>query len=218
MLEQSAFLIEESDSISGVTHKTTADKAIYSGKFSEYIVTKSKLIKESLVVTDMLNDRDGVDIINSSIKELIFSDCVKKFSEIYSNFIELKEVQESNLDNQFKFSITEEDSENFIYRFKEAIDIPFYSVRSIKIFINGYNEISESINFDLDLLRDESRYKYKITSNTIEIIILTNLTASLTKEFLKTFTYKKMDSSCSEIKEIYIIINDILIYKTEIEI
>ncbi|QCD53104.1 DUF5416 family protein [Campylobacter sp. RM16192] len=221
MLEKIAFLVEEGDNSSSIIDKTDVDKAIYRGKFREYIVTKSRLLKNSLVITDMLSNRDGVDIIDSSIRELVFSDCIKNFNEIYSNFIEIKEADGLNFSKQFKFAVTEEansiDSENLIYSFKEDIEVPFDSVRSIKIFINGYNEISESVNFNLELLQDGSEYKYKITSDTIEITILTNLTPNLTKEFLKTFAYKNVDSNFGDLKEIYVIINNILIYKTEIK-
>ena len=70
MRKNSFFLIEESEKTSDTIDKTDIDKAVYSGKFDEYIIAKSHLLKDTLIVTDMLSGRDGVDIINSSIDEL----------------------------------------------------------------------------------------------------------------------------------------------------
>ena len=218
MRKNSFFLIEESEKTSDTIDKTDIDKAVYSGKFDEYIIAKSHLLKDTLIITDMLSGRDGVDIINSSIDELIFKDCVKKFSEIYSNFTDAKEFNDTNSEsNVSKWLKCNDYNDEFTFKFTDEIEISSDIVKSIKIFINGYDESSESVNLNLEFLKDVSEYKYKITSDTIEISILTKMTADLASKFLKTFLYKKIGSDFSGIKEIYVVINDALAYKTEIK-
>lgn len=220
MQNSRTFFVEEGESANAVD-KIYADKAIYIGKFNEYIITKSHLLKDTLIITDMLSDRDGVDIVNSSIGELVFADCVKNFSEIYANFIELRNCDKDIKDTNFKFEVTEEQensAKNLIYKFEQAIDVSDEIVKSIKIFINGYDESSESISLNLQILSEDSRYKYKITSNTIEITVLTHMDARSVKEFLDTFVYKKMNYKFDDAREIYVIINNKLAYRTEIKI
>lgn len=218
-MQTRAFAIEESDN----SHKIVKDdinKAVYSGKFEEYIITRSHLLVDTLVVTDMINERDGVDVINSSIKELIFSDCFKKFDQVL-NEVSLK--NHLNTDENFKFEIIEEPFDEYkgdfrVYKFEENIKILDDIVRSVKIFINGYDESSESVYLDLQILDNKSVYKYKITNDTIEISISTHMQARVVSEFLKTFAYTKMSLAPKKAKEIYIIVNDKLLYKFDIKI
>lgn len=218
-MQTRAFAIEESSN----SHKIVKDdinKAVYSGKFEEYIIARSHLLVDTLVVTDMINERDGVDVINSSIKELIFSDCVKKFDQVL-NEVSLK--NHLNTDENFKFEIIEEPfdeckSDSCVYKFEENIKILDDIVRSVKIFINGYDESSESVYLDLQILDNKSVYKYKITNDTIEISISTHMQARVVSEFLKTFAYTKMSLAPKKAKEIYIIVNDKLLYKFDIKI
>nr|WP_253908172.1 DUF5416 domain-containing protein [Campylobacter sp. RM16188] len=168
----------------------------------------------------MIHERDGVDVINSSIKELIFSDCVKKFDQVL-NEVSLK--SHVNTDENFKFEIIEElfdecKRDSCVYKFEEDIKILDDIVRSVKIFINGYDESSESVYLDLQILDNKSVYKYKITNDTIEISISTHMQARVVSEFLKTFAYTKMSLAPKKAKEIYIIVNDKLLYKFDIKI
>lgn len=218
-MQTKAFVVEESFGSKEIL-KDDMTRAVYSGKFSDYIITRPHLLSDMLIVTDMINGRDKVDIINSSIKELVFSDCVKNFDEICSKISQDK-LDESG--ENFKFEVVKEPisdpKKSFLsYKFKEEIKILDEAVRSVKIFINGYNENSDSVYLNLQMLDEKSEYRYKITSDTIEISITTNMQASRISEFLATFTYKKISSSIKSLKEIYIVINDKLSHKLNIEI
>ncbi|MDO5045456.1 DUF5416 family protein [Campylobacter sp.] len=217
-MKTKAFEIQEGES-QNIRTKSDMATAFYSGKFSQYIITKSHMLKDSLIVTDMVSLRDKVDIVNSSIKELVFSDCVKKFDEIWAEFENLSENNGLNADKNFKPQPLDSAKNNyFIYKLKDDIEIPEGIVKSVKIFINGYDESSESLNLDLQMLDEKSEYKYKIMSDAIEISLITDIKSNAAKNFLKTFTYKKIASGPKSMKEIYLIINDKLLYKTKIEI
>lgn len=208
-MQTKAFMIEEDNG----SHKAIKDdisKAVYSGKFKEYIIAKSHLLEDTLIVTDMISERDKVDIINRFIKELVFNDCVRNFDEIWN---------EASLNKNFKFEVIEEPvNDSCVYKFKEDIKILDSTVRSVKIFINGYDESSESVYLDLQMLDEKSVYKYKITSDTIEISIITDMKSSKISELLKTFVYTKMSLDAKRVREIYVIINDKLSHKFNIEI
>lgn len=198
---EQAFLVEEVGEGSKLD-EAGSRKAFYSGKFNEYIITKSHSLKNTLVITDIISGRDAVDAINSSIKELVFRDCVKTFSELYK----IEDVP---------FEVVEH--RNFSYKFSENIKIYDNIIKSIKIFINGYDENSDSVSLDLTMLGENSEYKYKIAGSTIEMTMTVNMSVGFVEGFLDTFIYKNL-SEKSSAREIYVIVNDKLVYKTRIEI
>ena len=192
------FVVEECEVTS--SDKISIDEAVYSGNFNEYIISKSHSLDNTIIITDMLSNRDGVDIVNNSIKRLIFRDCTKSFSEICKGC-------KSNLIEQ---------SDDLVFKFVNNILLED-DVKSIKILINGFDEFSESVSLDLEILNDKSKYKYKITSSLIEIIVLANLSKYDAQRLLKSFIYKRISPKSSSLKEIYVIINEKLFCETTVE-
>lgn len=179
--------------------KTSIQEAVYSGNFHEYIISKSHSLDDSLIIADMFSNRDGVDVINASIDRLVFKDCVKNFNEIYFDRKEI--VTKSQNEKVFKF---------------DDFEMP-ESIKSIKILINGFDEFNESASLDLQLLPQNSKYKYKITSNTIEILIFGDFDMDLAKKLLASFVYEKKLEKSTILKEIYVIIDEKLFYEISIK-
>ncbi|MGP1485361.1 MAG: DUF5416 family protein [Campylobacter sp.] len=192
------FIVEEIGE--NTANKTNLQEAVYLGNFREYIISKSHSLRDTLIVADMFSNRDGVDIINSSIKRLIFKDCVKNFEDIICDCGSKSPKLQSK-------SIFELDKNLNICQ----------KVSRIKIFINGFDENSESVSLDLRLLSDKSEYKYKITNNTIEILIFDDLDPKVTQNLLSSFIYEKKIKKDTALKEVYVIIDEKLIYEAKIE-
>lgn len=192
------FVVEEGKK--NKADKTSVQEAVYSGNFGDYIVSKARSSADTLIVADMFSDRDGVDVVDSSVKQLVFRDEVKNFSDLLSNL----SAETASGRNRLFFS------------FENDFKITS-GVKSIKIFINGFDENSESVSLNLELLNQNSFYKYKIAADAIEMSIIGELDAKTASNILKSFTYKKISGKNSCLKEIYVIIDGKLVYKTGIK-
>ncbi|WXG61274.1 DUF5416 family protein [Campylobacter concisus] len=63
-------------------------------------------------------------------------------------------------------------------------------VSSIKISISGYDESSDSLDFDLNLLSLSVPYRYAISNGCFEMCIFLKEDKEVVEKFLSTFSYK----------------------------
>ena len=97
--------------------------ASFERNFNEYQISRAKLTDEFVIV----NDGKICDLIGREIAKFLFKDCEKSFDEV----INLKREEHVGL---------------------VGLKIEDELVSSIKISINGYDESSDSLDLDLNLL------------------------------------------------------------------
>lgn len=93
---QRAFFIEEGSSNDTIDDSEVTAK--YSGKYSEYEIKPSKNMPGFYLIKDLIKNRDSSDLINSKIKKIIFSDCVKTFDEMINGLQNSTKIEENLVD------------------------------------------------------------------------------------------------------------------------
>ncbi|MBE2984902.1 hypothetical protein CCAL9344_03955 [Campylobacter sp. RM9344] len=148
--------------------------AFYDFNFNECEILKPLNLREFVII----KHESGCDLVDESIEEFVFADCVKNFSELT--------VSESN--NLF-----------------DGLNIKDEIIKSLKIIIKGYNESTDSINFDLDKINLNAPYRYAITSNGFEMSMTLNEKADRVIDFLRSIECS-FDDGCKH--DVLIYIND----------
>lgn len=166
-MEKTAFIIEENDT---EVVSNFENKVVYSGKFCEYDIVKSDEFGDFFKITDKVENRDGVGLINSSLKELVFADKTIKFSEILQNFDK----------------IISDDFANFNFGAEILVGLVAHSNIVIKIY--GFDENKDSFTFDLETFPKDAKYKYSIRENEF-CADMKFAKPFLISDFVKTFSF-----------------------------
>ena len=85
-------------------------------------------------------------------------------------------------------------------------------VSSIKISISGYDESSDSLDFDLNLLSLSVPYRYAISNSCFEMSIFLKESKEVVEKFLSTFSYKFETNSGKE-RHLIVFVNESKIYE-----
>ena len=85
-------------------------------------------------------------------------------------------------------------------------------VSSIKISISGYDESSDSLDFDLNLLSLSVPYRYAISNGCFEMSIFLKERNEVVEKFLSTFSYKFEANSGKE-RYLIVFVNESKIYE-----
>ncbi|TKX30701.1 DUF5416 family protein [Campylobacter estrildidarum] len=84
-----------------------------------------------------------------------------------------------------------------------------------KIEIFNYDNVNDSLNFNLEMFPSGASYKYGISQNTMYVILQGKMSSVSLFNFLKSFVYKnKNEQSCNKI--FILTFNHRLIYKLEV--
>ena len=85
-------------------------------------------------------------------------------------------------------------------------------IKSIKISIGGYDESSDSLDFDLNLLSLSVPYRYAISNGCFEMSIFLKESKEVVEKFLSTFSYKFEANSGKE-RHVIVFVNESKIYE-----
>lgn len=156
---QRAFFIEEGPSKDTIDDSEITAK--YSGKYSEYEIKPSKNMPGFYLVKDLIKNRDSSDLINSKIKKIIFSDCIKTFDEIIKGLQNTHKIEENLLHGlkniidkkprSLVFSIDEDLS-------KEVKEESFKTEENTELKNNITTKENKEVEkvFQQDILKDEA--------------------------------------------------------------
>ena len=157
--------------------------ASFERNFSEYQISRAKLAEEFVI----LNDGKICDLIGREVVKFLFKDCKKSFDEM----INLKKEEHISL---------------------AGLKIEDELVSSIKISISGYDESSDSLDFDLNLLSLSVPYRYAISNGCFEMSIVLEEDKEVVEKFLSTFSYKFEANSGKE-RHVIVFVNESKIYE-----
>ena len=157
--------------------------ASFERNFSEYQISRAKLADEFVIV----NDGKICDLVGREIIKFFFKDCEKNFDEM----INLKREKCINL---------------------SGVEIKDELIKSIKISISGYDESSDSLDFDLNLLSLSVPYRYAISNGCFEMSIFLKERNEVVEKFLSTFSYKFEANSGKE-RHVIVFVNESKIYE-----
>lgn len=157
--------------------------ASFERNFSEYQISRAKLAEEFVIV----NDGKICDLIGREVVKFLFKDCEKSFDEM----INLKREEHISL---------------------AGLKIEDELVSSIKISISGYDENSDSLDFDLNLLSLSVPYRYAISNGCFEMSIFLKEDKEVVEKFLSTFSYKFEANSGKE-RYLIVFVNESKIYE-----
>ena len=159
--------------------------ASFERNFSEYQISRAKLAEEFIIVSG-----EECDLIGREVDKFIFKDCEKSFDEMI-NLINLKREEHISL---------------------AGLKIEDELVSSIKISISGYDESSDSLDFDLNLLSLSVPYRYAISNGCFEMSIFLKEDKEVVEKFLSTFSYKFEANSGKE-RYLIVFVNESKIYE-----
>ena len=157
--------------------------ASFERNFNEYQISRAKLADEFVII----NDGEMCDLIGREAVKILFKDCEKSFDEM----INLKSKNCINL---------------------AGVEIKDELIKSIKISINGYDESSDSLDFDLNLLSLSVPYRYAISNGCFEMSIFLKEDKEVVEKFLSTFSYKFEANSGKE-RHVIAFVNESKIYE-----
>ena len=160
--------------------------ASFERNFSEYQISRAKLAEEFVIV----NDGKICDLIGRGVVKFLFKDCEKSFDEM----INLKREEHKEHISLAGLKIEDE------------------LVSSIKISISGYDESSDSLDFDLNLLSLSVPYRYAISNGCFEMSIFLKERKEVVEKFLSTFSYKFEANSGKE-RYLIVFVNESKIYE-----
>lgn len=202
------FSISQSDSNlstdSGQTLANLSTKTInnikFSGLRSEYVFSLAPELGGCLIVTDKLPNRDYTAIISNTNCLLEFLDIVINSDNIgvflLSDLSALKSKQENNFDFETKFipfkqkfTIIENDSEYIFIKFGKDVELPNNNINSIQIYLFGYSELKDSVQFEPESLPDEVSYSYAILRDCFSINFSGNIKIMQLRYMLDSFAW-----------------------------
>ena len=93
-----------------------------------------------------------------------------------------------------------------------GVEIKDELIKSIKISISGYDESSDSLDFDLNLLSLSVPYRYAISNGCFEMSIFLKVGKEVVEKFLSTFSYKFEANSGKE-RYLIVFVNESKIYE-----
>ena len=159
--------------------------ASFERNLNEYQISRAKLADEFIIVSG-----EESDLIGREVDKFIFKDCEKSFDEMI-NLINLKREEHISL---------------------AGLKIEDELVSSIKVSISGYDESSDSLDFDLNLLSLSIPYRYAISNGCFEMSIFLKEDKEVVEKFLSTFSYKFEANSGKE-RYLIVFVNESKIYE-----
>lgn len=163
--------------------------ATYSKNFDAYFIKK-------LDDYDMILVDDGIcsDVLNSDIKELVFSDTTKNFHELLGA-------------NEDKNTLIIDEN------FSHLADISV-----IRLIVRGYDESLDRLSFDAGLLNLSKPYKYSISDGGIEIRLDIIAKDSDINGFLSTIKYEYFSTEFSSDRTIFIYADADLVFTKRLKV
>lgn len=168
-----AFFIEEQPS-KLLPKPEDVRRAIYSGNFNEYSIKPSRTMNGYFVITDLVQNRDRSDLISSEIKQFVFKDCIKTYEEL---------VEAKTEKSKPKQEIKQDKKSNKLYFLAPKLkELTQKEINKITIISKNYNQREDSLSFDIKKIPPETKLRYSIKQNFINIEFNGKIQ---TKEYIK---------------------------------